>query len=73
MIVTDHSLPIEELETVSRRIKAGEPVIYPEDVVNQFIQTLEEDPDLLKPAFLKPGCLLAIIVVIAILIWIVAA
>jgi hypothetical protein len=69
MIVTDHFLPIEELETVAGRIKSGEPVIYPEDTVKQFIQTLEENPDLLKPASLSLGWLVAIVVAIAALIW----
>ncbi len=69
MIVTDHFLPIEELETVAERIKSGEPVIYPEDTVKQFTQTLEENPDLLKPAFLNVGWLVAIAVAIAALIW----
>jgi hypothetical protein len=73
MVLTDHFLPREELEAIAGRIKSGQPVIYPEEAVKEFIRTFEENPDILKPGYFNIGCSVAIVVIIAALVWIIVS
>ncbi len=44
MILTDHFLPKEELEKISKRLQAGQPVTYPEDMIKGYIKTFDRLP-----------------------------
>jgi hypothetical protein len=44
MVLTDHWLPPEELGRIGVRIQSGLPVDYPEEMVEDYIRELEENP-----------------------------
>ena len=72
MVLTDHFLPQPELETISERIRAGEPVTYPKDMINEYIKTFEDNPDIGKfPLSIKIGCIAAVAACIVLVVWII--
>lgn len=72
MVLTDHFLPKEELEKISERLQNGQPVTYPDDVVQGYISAFEENPDIGKvPTRLKTGCIIVLAAIIAVTAWLV--
>ena len=45
MIVTDHFLARADLDGISKRIRNGQPVTYPQEAVDSYIKLFEENPD----------------------------
>ena len=62
MILTDHLQSVEELELIAERIRTGQSVVYPEEVVAEYARAFEAGADRL-PAGLKYGCLVVVILV----------
>lgn len=70
MVLTDHFFPKEELEKISERIKNGQAVIYPEEVVGAYIKTFEKNPNMGKvPVSLKIGCQIIIVGAFVVIVW----
>ena len=60
MLLTDHFLSETELEKICERIKVCEPVNYSRDLLDEYIKTFEENPDIDKfPVSIKIGCISA--------------
>ena len=49
MVLTDHFLPIQELEKAGKWIQSGAPLSYPQDAIDGFVAELESNPT--KTAF----------------------
>lgn len=62
MILTDHLQSVEDLERIAERIRTGQSVVYPEEVVAEYKRAFEAGEDRL-PAGFKYGCLVAAILV----------
>ena len=72
MLLTDHFLSETELEKNSERIRTGEPVNYPQDLLDEYIETFEENPDLLKfPMSIKIGGISAVFASIFLVVWLI--
>lgn len=72
MVLTDHWLPTEELQKISESIKSGQPVIYPERMMSNYIKLFEENPNIGKfPLSIKIGCLGIIVSAIGVVVWII--
>ena len=70
MVLTDHYFSQTELEKISEHIRVGEKVTYPQDMVDEFIKTFEEDPNFGKlPLSIKIGCISAVIACILFVAW----
>ena len=72
MVLTDHFLPKEELEKISEQLKNGQSVTYPDEVVQEYIKTFEENPEAgQNPGKFIIGCLIVVCLIIAIVIWLI--
>ncbi len=70
MVLTDHLLPLRELETISNRIKTGEPVTYPKETIDEYIKTFEDNPGIDKfPLSVKMGWIAAAIAGLVLVVW----
>ncbi len=72
MILTDHFLCKEELEKISKRIQNDQPVTYPDDIVQEYIQVLEEKQDICKvPTRLKLVVIAGVCALIVAIVWLI--
>jgi hypothetical protein len=72
MVLTDHFLPQQELETISKRIKTSQPVTYPEDTIDEYVKFFEENPNYGTLTLSKRiGCIAAVVACIAVIVWII--
>lgn len=70
MVLTDHFLPKHELETISKRIKADQPVTYPQDMIDEYIKAFEDNPNIDKfPLSAKIGCIAVVVATVALIVW----
>ena len=72
MVLTDHFLSRGELEAISAQIKSGEPVIYPEEVVQGYAEWFAKIPKDQGPNWedrIIFGFVLVMIVVTAVIVW----
>lgn len=66
VVLSDHHFPDEELARISERIKAGQPVAWPEEAVQRHIESFRENPNIGGASTLfRIGCLAVAIAVIA--------
>ena len=72
LMLTDQFLSEEDLRDVSERLKNGQPVDYPQEAIDDYIRVMEEDPDVGSVSlFVKVAGLLAVLGVIACIIWLI--
>lgn len=74
VILSDHHFPDGELARISERIKAGQPVAYPQEAVQRYTESFQESPNLGEPSTLfRIGCLgVAILAIVAIAAWVIS-
>jgi hypothetical protein len=74
MVLIDRFLSKEDLSAISERIKSGQPVSYPGELMQGFADALEDNLDEVKLSTpVKVGCSLgaaAILVILAGVIWV---
>ena len=67
MIVTDHFLPLEDLDGIAERIRTDQPVTFPQDAIDNYV-TLFEEQDAKKPRrparYVIGGLILAVMLVL---------
>jgi hypothetical protein len=72
MVLTDHFLSKEDLAGISERLRNGQPVTYPEDVVQEYIKTFEENSGIGRmPTGLKLGGIVIVGIIVALAVWLI--
>ncbi len=68
IVLSDHYVEEEELQRLAERIKAGQEVIYPEELLNNYIRAYEEDPNAGAPSVGVEGCVLFLAGIAAVIV-----